>query len=150
VSFNGSANIDLPGVNTTGNQNTTGSAATLTTPRAIQGVNFNGSAAITVVTAGTGVTVSGTQVSIGQAVATNSNVQFNSVGVGTAASGTNGQITATGGVRLTSACPFVYTATTVSANTTIPTNFNAMSAGPITINDGVTVTVPDGSVWTIV
>jgi hypothetical protein len=30
------------------NQNTTGSAATLTTPRAINGVNFNGSAAITV------------------------------------------------------------------------------------------------------
>jgi trimeric autotransporter adhesin len=30
VSFNGSANIDLPGVNTTGNQNTTGNAATAT------------------------------------------------------------------------------------------------------------------------
>jgi hypothetical protein len=33
------------------NQNTTGSAATLTTPRAINGVNFNGSAAITVTAA---------------------------------------------------------------------------------------------------
>ena len=31
VSFNGSANIDLPGVNTTGNQDTTGNAATATT-----------------------------------------------------------------------------------------------------------------------
>ena len=30
VSFNGSANINLPGVNTTGNQNTTGSAASIT------------------------------------------------------------------------------------------------------------------------
>jgi hypothetical protein len=30
VSFNGSANIDLPGVNTGGNQNTTGNAATVT------------------------------------------------------------------------------------------------------------------------
>lgn len=30
VSFNGSANIDLPGVNTAGNQNTTGNAATAT------------------------------------------------------------------------------------------------------------------------
>ena len=48
VSFNGSANIDLPGVNTTGNQNTTGSAATLTTARNINGVSFNGSAAITI------------------------------------------------------------------------------------------------------
>jgi hypothetical protein len=46
VSFNGSADINLPGVNTTGNQNTTGSAATLTTARTIGGVSFNGSANI--------------------------------------------------------------------------------------------------------
>ena len=43
VEFDGSADIDLPGVNTTGNQNTTGSAATLTTTRTIAGKNFNGS-----------------------------------------------------------------------------------------------------------
>jgi hypothetical protein len=47
VSFDGSANIDLPGVNTTGNQNTTGSAATLTTTRTLWGQNFNGSANVT-------------------------------------------------------------------------------------------------------
>jgi hypothetical protein len=46
VSFDGSANINLPGVNTTGNQNTTGSAATLTTARNINGTSFNGSANI--------------------------------------------------------------------------------------------------------
>lgn len=46
VSFDGTANIDLPGVNTTGNQNTTGSAATLTTSRNIGGIAFNGSANI--------------------------------------------------------------------------------------------------------
>ena len=46
VSFNGTASIDLPGVNQTGNQNTTGSAATLTTARTIGGVSFDGSAAI--------------------------------------------------------------------------------------------------------
>ena len=51
VSFNGSANINLPGVNSAGNQNTSGSAATLTTARAINGVDFNGSAAITVTAA---------------------------------------------------------------------------------------------------
>jgi hypothetical protein len=39
---------------------------------------------------------------------------------------------------------------TVTVNYTITTNKNAMSAGPITINTGVTVTVPTGSVWTIV
>ena len=38
----------------------------------------------------------------------------------------------------------------VTASYTISTNKNAMSAGPITINNGVTVTVPTGSVWTVV
>ena len=46
VSFDGSANIDLPGVNSAGNQNTSGSAATLTTARTIHGVSFDGSANI--------------------------------------------------------------------------------------------------------
>jgi hypothetical protein len=60
VSFDGSASINLPGVNTGGNQNTTGSAATLTTARAIQvsgavtgTANFDGSAAINIVTTNT-------------------------------------------------------------------------------------------------
>jgi hypothetical protein len=39
---------------------------------------------------------------------------------------------------------------TVTANYTITNGRNAMSAGPITINSGVTVTVGDGEVWTIV
>lgn len=39
---------------------------------------------------------------------------------------------------------------TVTANYQISANTNAMSAGPITVNDGVTVTVPDGSFWIIV
>ena len=46
VSFDGTGNINLPGVNTGGNQNTTGSAATLTTARNIAGVAFDGSANI--------------------------------------------------------------------------------------------------------
>jgi hypothetical protein len=53
VSFNGTADINLPGVNTAGNQNTTGSAATLTTARTINGVSFNGSANITLDTVNT-------------------------------------------------------------------------------------------------
>ena len=40
VSFDGTSNIDLPGVNTTGNQDTTGNAATSTT--ASNANNFNG------------------------------------------------------------------------------------------------------------
>jgi hypothetical protein len=63
---------------------------------------------------------------------------------------TAGTVVAEHGVQATSAAPFFLNATTVSANFTIPTNYNAMSAGPVTINNGVTVTVPDGSVWTIV
>jgi len=39
---------------------------------------------------------------------------------------------------------------TISANYTIGTGNNAMSAGPITVATGVTVTVPTGSAWTIV
>jgi hypothetical protein len=38
----------------------------------------------------------------------------------------------------------------VTANYTITSGKNAMSAGPITVDSGVTVTVPSGSVWTIV
>ena len=39
---------------------------------------------------------------------------------------------------------------TVTANYTIGTSKNAMTAGPVTINGGVVVTIPSGSVWTIV
>ena len=49
VSFDGSSNIDLPGVNATGNQNTSGNAATATTlatTRTINNVGFNGSSNI--------------------------------------------------------------------------------------------------------
>ena len=38
----------------------------------------------------------------------------------------------------------------ISADYTIPTGRNAMTAGPITILDGVVVAVSDGSVWSIV
>jgi len=39
---------------------------------------------------------------------------------------------------------------TVTTNYTLSTGKNAMSAGPITINSGVTVTVPSGQFWVIV
>tara|TARA_R110000823_G_scaffold3064_5_gene12145 strand:+ start:269 stop:3082 length:2814 start_codon:yes stop_codon:yes gene_type:complete len=51
VSFDGSADIDLPGVNSAGNQNTTGNAATATslqTARNIAGVSFDGTADISI------------------------------------------------------------------------------------------------------
>lgn len=39
---------------------------------------------------------------------------------------------------------------TVNSNYTISSNKNAMTAGPITVASGVTVTVPSGSTWTVV
>lgn len=38
----------------------------------------------------------------------------------------------------------------VTTNYSIPSGKNALSGGPITINSGVTVTIPTGSVWVIV
>ena len=39
---------------------------------------------------------------------------------------------------------------TVTTNYTITASHNAMSAGPITVNNGVTVTVPSGTRWVVV
>jgi len=79
---------------------------TLTIGTGLSGTSYNGSAGVTIANtgvtsnvAGTGVTVSGATgavtISIGQAVATSSNVQFNSLGIGMAASATAGRIDAT-------------------------------------------------------
>jgi hypothetical protein len=45
---------------------------------------------------------------------------------------------------------FIENGQTVTTNYTITSGKNAMSAGPITIANGIVVTVPSGSVWTIV
>ena len=71
MSFNGTANINLPGVNTTGNQNTTGNAATATT-------------ATTATTA--------------NALNTANDYRVDSLGIGTNASGTTGEIRATNNI----------------------------------------------------
>ena len=66
VSFDGTANINLPGVNQTGNQDTSGNAATATTletARTIGGVSFDGSANISL----PGVNQSGNQDTSGNA-----------------------------------------------------------------------------------
>ena len=42
----------------------------------------------------------------------------------------------------------VETAATIGTNHTITSNYNAMSAGPVTVS--ATVTVPSGSVWTVI
>ena len=92
------------------NQDTTGNAATATaleTARTINGVSFDGTANVTTLTAGTGVSVSGTAVSIGQAVATSDDVTF-------------ADIAATGNVTITGNLDVNGTTTTLdTTNSTI-------------------------------
>jgi hypothetical protein len=39
---------------------------------------------------------------------------------------------------------------TINSNYTLTSNSNAVTAGPVSITDGTTVTVPDGSTWVVV
>lgn len=41
-------------------------------------------------------------------------------------------------------------AITITKDSAVPANYNGMSAGPITVASGITVTVATGSVWTVV
>ena len=120
VSFDGSANINLPGVNTSGTQDTSGNAATATalaTARTINGVSFDGTANVTTLTAGTGVSVSGTAVSIGQAVATSDDVTF-------------ADIAATGNVTITGNLDVNGTTTTLdTTNSTIADRLIELGTG---------------------
>ena len=51
------------------------------------------------------------------------------------------QVGATNGIFVNNA--------TVGANFTVPTGYHAMSAGPVTVSGGVTVTVPASSNWVV-
>jgi hypothetical protein len=46
--------------------------------------------------------------------------------------------------------PFFRNPPTIAANYTVTTAYNEMSIGPMTINNGITVTVSNGATWTIV
>lgn len=46
--------------------------------------------------------------------------------------------------------PIFLNGTNVSANYTIPASNNGLSAGPITIDTGFTVTIATGATWVIV
>lgn len=39
---------------------------------------------------------------------------------------------------------------TIATSYTLPAGYNGVSAGPITINSGVTITIPSGASWVIV
>ena len=80
-------------------------------------------------------------------------------GTGVTAAGTTGNVLTSNGSVWVSSAPASGNITTkglyenaaiIAANYTIGTGNNAVSAGPITINSGVVVTVPSGSVWVVV
>jgi hypothetical protein len=216
VSFNGSANINLPGVNTAGNQNTSGtaavstaatittsatasafkvpfanttasttgnygllqdseatftynpstntltvgtvaaaltgnastatSAATLTTARTINTVSFNGSANIVVepyvenddsTNATRYITFVDSSTAGHQRLNEDSNFTINP---------STGTVTTNGAFAST----FALNKNTIDVSYSIPSGYNAVAAGPVVINNGITVTIPTGSTWVIV
>ena len=164
VSFDGTGNIDLPGVNTAGNQATSGNAATATalaTARTIAGQSFDGTANITIA-AGDLSNVSTSGVSDGQVLVYNnsaSEFQPGSVGSATAlidgdsdftlsdgvANGIHYELDNTdmadwnqAGVVLTTAGGIFQHHQTQAATYSVPANTGAVLAGPITITGTIT------------
>ena len=85
------------------------------------------------------------------AAGTNVLIPVSVTGVTAYSDGTNVYLTGGGGATGGGADQvFFQNSQTVTTSYAIPSGKNAMSAGPVTINGGVTVTIPSGSVWTIV
>ena len=86
-----------------------------------------------------------------QAPKTGSNLTFNSATGALGATSYTGDGSSLTGVASTVADGCIYeNSQTISNNYTISTNKNAMSAGPITVASGATLTIPSGSTYTIV
>lgn len=64
------------------------------------------------------------------------------------ASTDQGNISFEGAIRAN--LPFYLNPTSIDYDYTVGSNTNAMSVGPITVSANVTVTVSDGSSWTVV
>ena len=164
VSFDGSASINLPGVNTSGNQDTSGTAAIATTVT-VADESSDTSCFPLFATAATG----------DLAPKSGSNLTFNSSNgtlTATLFSGSGASLTSLPAGNLTGTLPaidgsnltgisagatgggsdeiFYENGQNVTTNYTITNGKNAMAAGPITIDSGVTVTVGAGETLTIV
>ena len=189
VSFDGTGNIDLPGVNSAGNQNTSGTAAIATAvtvadessdttcfplfstaatgdlaPKSGSNLTFNSSSGTlgATVFSGSGSSLTGVVIetaSTGSAeipVGTTAQrdgspatgmFRFNSTtsgfegynGSAWGAIGGGGGATGAGGDEV-----FQENERVVTTNYTLSTNKSAMCVGPLTINSGVTVTIPSG------
>ena len=145
VSFDGTANINLPGVNTSGNQDTSGTAAIATTVT-VADESSDTTCFPLFATAATG----------NLAPKSGSNLAFNSSNGTLTATAFSGDGSALTGISAGGATGggsdevFYENDQAVTTNYTITNGKNAMAAGPITINSGVTVTVGSGETLTIV
>lgn len=57
-------------------------------------------------------------------------------------------LTTSGSVQLPTV-PFIEMTQTITADYTINTGMNALTPGPISIANGVFITIPDGSFWSV-
>ena len=107
---------------------------------------------------GTGATLSGNTktVNVGTAGVSGSTTTIN---IGSAVAGSTTTVAANGTWTFSGATSasvvrasngILVNSQTVSADYTIATGDNGFSAGPVTVNSGITVTVSSGSVWTVV
>ena len=144
VSFNGSASINLPGVNTAGNQNTSGTAAIATSITAVANNSANETVYLTFVDGATGT----------QGIETDTGLTYNpSTGLVTATkfSGDGSSLTgiaagAADGIFLEYQKKIV-SSYNVDAGVTALTACN--DSDGIEITSGVTVTISDSSGWVI-
>jgi hypothetical protein len=146
VSFNGSANIDLPGVNTAGNQNTSGNAATATalqTARTIGGVSFNGTANINL----PGVNTAGNQNTTGTAANVTGTVAVANGGTGRT-SLTTGNVVLGAGTSAVNFVPPTTAGNVLTANgTTWVSAPPPASGGGVTVSATAPVSPSSGDLW---
>ena len=136
VSFDGSANINLPGVNSSGNQDTSGNAATATaleTARTIGGVSFDGTSNINL----PGVNSSGNQDTSGNA--STATVATNAQGLTGTPNVAVGNITVTGDLTVEGT-----TNSQTSTDTTVTGILTATSINVGSTAAGIGVTLNQG------
>ncbi len=158
VSFDGTGNIDLPGVNSAGNQNTSGTAAGLSATLAV-GSGGTGATSLTangvLIGNGTSAVTAVDMSTKGSLLAGDGSGNPSTLGVGTndfvltadSSEATGLKWAAAGGAGATGAGGdqvFVENERVVTTSYTLSTNKSAMCVGPLTINTGVTVTIPSG------
>jgi hypothetical protein len=158
VSFDGTGDITLPGVNSSGSQNTSGTAAGLSSTL---GVSSGGTGA-TSLTAngalignGTGAVTAVDMSTKGKLLAGDGSGNPSTLSVGTNTHVLTADSSTATGLKWAAAAAagatgaggdevFVENERVVTTNYTLSTGKSAMCVGPLTINTGVTVTIPSG------